>query len=261
MLTLENVRVEVVGAIATVTIDRPRAMNALNAATLYDLAAAFDAIDADATIRGVILTGSGEKAFVAGADIAAMTTMTADEASTFSRLGSGLFARIEKFDRPVIAAVNGFALGGGCELALACDFIFAAENARFGQPEVNLGLIAGFGGTQRLPRAIPYGLAMELLTTGRMIDAAEALRVGLVNRVLPTADLMSVTRSTMEMILSRGPVAVRITRELVRQTRQTSQNAGLEAESAAFGAIFETSDAREGTRAFVAKQTPAFTGK
>lgn len=261
MSTLENVKIDIDGAIATVTIDRPRAMNALNAATLHDLAAAFDTIEANESVRGVILTGAGEKAFVAGADIASMTSMSSAEAASFSRLGSGLFSRIEKFDRPVIAAVNGFALGGGCELALACDFIFAAENARFGQPEVNLGLIPGFGGTQRLPRRVPYALALELLVTGRVIDAAEAFRVGLVNRVVAQSELLPVVRATLDMILSRGPVAVRVTRELVRLTRETGLDAGLAAECDAFGQIFETADAREGTGAFVEKRNPAFSGR
>jgi enoyl-CoA hydratase len=247
------------GAIALLTIDRPDAMNAINGAVLDGLSEALDALEAAGDCRGLILTGSG-RAFVAGADIAAMKTMTPDDAAAFSARGSKLFRRLEQLPFVVVAAVNGFALGGGCELALACDFIYASEKARFGQPEVQLGLVAGFGGTQRLPRKVPYGIAMELLITGRMIDANEALRIGLVNRVCPPDGLLDDARAVLNEILAKGPVAVTVTRTLVQRSLDTSLDVGLTEETAAFGDIFGTSDRTEGVAAFLEKRAPEFGG-
>lgn len=247
------------GAIAILTIDRPDAMNAINGAVLDGLRDALDALEAAGDCRGLIITGAG-RAFVAGADIAAMKTMTPDDAAAFSSRGSKLFRRLEGLPFPVVAAVNGFALGGGCELALSCDFIYASEKARFGQPEVQLGLVAGFGGTQRLPRKVPYGVAMELLLSGRMIDAAEALRIGLVNRVCAPDALLDETKAALGEILAKGPVAVRATRTLVQRSLDTSLDVGLTEETAAFGEIFTTSDRTEGVSAFLEKRAPTFTG-
>ena len=259
--TFENIRLDIDGPIATITIARPKALNALNAATIGELGQAVDLIEANDGVRGVIITGDGDKAFVAGADIAAMKTMSPEDARAFSQLGSRLFRRIEQLPIPVVAAVNGFALGGGCELMLSCDFAYAANTARFGQPEVNLGIIAGFGGTQRLARKIPYGIAMELLMNGGMIKADEALRVGLVNRVVEPAELLPAVRKALELILSRGPVAVRETKRAVQQGLDTTMDEGLELESAGFGVCFGTSDAAEGIAAFLDKREARFSGR
>jgi enoyl-CoA hydratase len=256
-----NLRLEIDGAVAILTIARPKALNALNPETIDEIAAAITHIEATPSIRGLIITGDGAKAFVAGADIAAMASMETSAAESFSKRGSATLRRIEKLPIPVIAAVNGFALGGGCELALSCDFIYAAENAKFGQPEVNLGLIAGFGGTQRLTRKVPYGMAMELLLSGRIIDAAEALRIGLVNRVLPADELMTAVRATLDEILSKAPIAVRRSKALVQTAPDVTIDDGLAAESASFGEIFGTDDFREGTAAFLERRKASFTGK
>lgn len=261
MLELTNIRVGLVDGIATVTISRPQAMNALNPLTISELGQVVDWIEGDNGVRAVILTGEGPKAFVAGADIAAMRHMTAEQAEIFSKAGSATLRRIELLPLPVIAAVNGFALGGGCELAMACDFIYAAEHAKFGQPEVNLGLIAGFGGTQRLPRKVSAGMAMELLLTGRIIDAAEALRIGLVNRIVSADTLLEITTATLREILSKGPVAVRKTKTLVQTAPDVTIDEGLANESAVFGDIFGTEDFLEGTGAFLEKRKPSFCGK
>lgn len=261
MSDFTNIHLTVQDAVATITIDRPKALNALNPATIDELSAAVDLIAANSEIRAVVLTGAGEKAFVAGADIAAMAEMTAAEAEAFSKRGSGMMRRLEKLPIPVIAAVNGFALGGGCELALSCDFIYASDNARFGQPEVNLGLIAGFGGTQRLTRKVPYGMAMELLTTGRMIKADEALRIGLVNRVVPQAELMGAVMATVKELLSKAPIAVSRSKELVQTAPDTDIDTGLGNESSSFSTIFNTADFKEGVAAFLEKRPAQFTGK
>lgn len=257
MTTYANLVVEKSEGIATLTFTRESAMNALNAATFDDISAALDALDRET--RGLILTGAG-KAFVAGADIASMPSMSPAEAEAFSARGTSVFSRLEALTIPVIAAVNGFALGGGCELALACDFIYASSKARFGQPEVQLGLVPGFGGTQRLPRKVGHSVAMELLLSGRMIKADEALRIGLVNRVLDPEELLPATRATMLEILSKGPLAVAATKRLVHRALETDLGEGLTEESTSFGAIFETRDAREGVQAFLDKRSPDFTG-
>ena len=254
----ENLRYDLADGVATITFDRQAALNALNAQTLSELAAAIDQASAD-DAGAIILTGAG-KAFVAGADIAAMTTMSTKDAARFAALGNNLFRRIERLPIPVIAAVNGFALGGGCELAMACDFIYASDRAKFGQPEVGLGLIAGFGGTQRLPLKIGYGPAMELLLSGRIIGADDALRLGLVNRVLPGDELLASAEATAREIMSKGPVAVQVTKRLVQLAGDVGLDAGLREEIGAFGAIFATSDSKEGTSAFIEKRKPEFRG-
>lgn len=259
MSQFENISLHVDDdGVATLTIDRPNALNALNAATLQEIGQAVDAVE-DADAVALILTGAG-KAFVAGADIAAMRGMESREADRFAGLGSALFRRIEQLPIPVIAAVNGFALGGGCEIAMACDFMYASEKAKFGQPEVGLGLIAGFGGTQRLVRKVGHGMAMELLLSGRVINAEEALRIGLVNRVVPPDALMDQARATALEIASKGPVAVRVSKRLVQLAGDVSLDAGLKEEVGAFGAIFATADSQEGISAFLDKRKPEFRG-
>ena len=262
MSSFENLRLVVDGPIATIIIDRPKALNALNPATIDELDQAIDLIAANQECRACVITGGGEKAFVAGADIAAMANMDAQQAESFSRHGSGVLRKLELLPIPVVAAVNGFALGGGCELALSCDFIYASPNARFGQPEVKLGLIAGFGGTQRLTRKVPYGVAMELLTTGRMIDADEALRIGLVNRIVPREELLETVYTMLRTeLLARAPVAVSRSKALVQAALDTTLDEGLGLESASFATIFNTSDFREGVTAFLGKRDPVFTGR
>ena len=257
-MTFENLNYSLDDGVATVTFDRPAALNALNGQTLRELSGAIDQADAD-DVDALILTGAG-KAFVAGADISAMSAMSTKDAARFAALGNNLFRRIEQQPIPVIAAVNGFALGGGCELAMACDFIYASDRAKFGQPEVGLGLIAGFGGTQRLPLKVGYGAAMELLLSGRIIGAEEAARIGLVNRVLPGTELIDAARATAKEIASNGPVAVQVTKRLVQLSGDVGLDSGLKEEIGAFGAIFATQDSKEGTAAFIEKRTPAFRG-
>lgn len=254
------IRYEVDGPIATITIARPKALNALNAQTIEELDRAIDQATQDG-VRGLMITGEGDKAFVAGADIAAMKEMSEEQAQTFSQRGSNVFRKLELLPIPVVAAVNGFALGGGCELMLSCDFAIASNKARFGQPEVNLGIIAGFGGTQRLARKIPYGVAMELLMNGGMIDAAEAHRVGLVNRIVEPDQLLDEARKALELILSRGPVAVAQTKGAVQRGLDSTLDEGLAEESRRFGVCFGTADAKEGISAFLEKRKADFQGK
>ena len=257
----ENLHISVTDRIATLTVSRLKALNALNEPTLRELHAAIAEVAAAAaagTIGGLIITGEGEKAFVAGADIAMMSGLASDRGEEFAHLGSDVFAAIENLTIPVIAAVNGFALGGGCELLLCCDFAYAATNAKFGQPEVNLGLICGFGGTQRLPRKVGYGHAMELLMTGAVIGAEEALRIGLVNRVLPLEDLMPAVVKTMTTILSKAPLSVTRSKQLAQRSFDLPIAEGLAEECAVFGEIFASSDAKEGTTAFVEKRPAIF---
>lgn len=246
--------------IVTLTINRPKALNSLNAATLDALDKALSEVEANRDARAVIITGAGDRAFVAGADISTMPDMSSSDAREFSARGSKLFRRLEKLRLPVIAAVNGFALGGGCELALACDFIYASEKAKFGQPEVNLGIIAGFGGTQRLPARVGPSMAMELLLTGRTIDAQEALRIGLANRVLPADELMDAVQATLKEILSRGPKAVALSKALVYKAADLELDDGLAAETDAFADVFKSAQAKEGVQAFLEKRRPDFKG-
>ena len=260
MANFENLRLDIDGPIATVTLARPAALNALNDATITELAQAVDAIEADKNVRGVIITGEG-KAFVAGADISTMPAMSREQAIEFSAKGSKLFRRIELLPIPVIAAVNGFALGGGCELMLSCDFAIASTRAKFGQPEVNLGIIAGFGGTQRLARKVPYGIAMELLLNAQMIDAAEAHRIGLVNRVVEPEALLEEAQNALKKILAVGPIAVAKTKQAIQKGLDLTLDEGLAEETRLFGECFDTTDAREGVTAFLEKRKANFTGK
>jgi enoyl-CoA hydratase len=261
MGTYETILVARDGHIATITLNRPDKLNALNAQLLQDLARAIDAVGADGSVRCLVLTGAGEKAFAAGADIAAMKEMTAAEARAFAGLGHSIGARLESLAFPVIAAVNGFALGGGCELALACDFIYASDKAKLGQPEVNLGVIPGFGGTQRLARRVGVGRARELCYTGDVIGAEEALRIGLVNVVVPHAELLPKVNETAAKIASKGPLAIAQAKRVIERGADISIAVANELELQAFAGLFGSADQREGMGAFVEKRKAAFVGK
>jgi enoyl-CoA hydratase len=259
-MTYENLIVEIRDRVARVTVNRPKVLNALNERTVREIHAAFASLRADADVGVVILTGSGEKAFVAGADINELAVMTPLQGEASSRLGQAALREIETLGKPVIAAINGFALGGGCELALACHIRFASENARLGLPEVGLGIIPGYGGTQRLPRIVGLGLALELITTARVIDAPEALRIGLVNRVLPAADLIPACEKVAGEILGRGALAIRYAMDAAIRGMETDLTQGLEREAGHFGLLAATADMREGLKAFLEKRKPTFTG-
>ena len=246
------------GAVATLTINRPKVLNALDAATLGELGEAMRALQADASVRVVILTGSGERAFVAGADINELATLAPDAAKAHAELGQRVFERVERLGKPVIAAVNGYALGGGCELALACHIRIASDRAKFGQPEVNLGVIPGYGGTQRLARLVGTGLAAEMILSGVQVDAAEALRIGLVNRVVPHAELMDRAKHIARTISSMGQVAVRLALESILAASSTTLAQGLALEAKLFGESCASEDFKEGTTAFLEKRKPAF---
>jgi len=246
--------------LARVTIDRPDKLNALNATVIAELGDAVTRIETDAAVRGVILTGSGSKAFVAGADISELAAQTPMQGKARSALGQQVFRRLERCGKPVIAAVNGFALGGGCELAMACHIRIAADHAKFGQPEVKLGIGPGYGGTARLPRLVGKGRALELLLTGGTIDAAEAYRIGLVNRVVPGDQLLAESETLLRTILENGPLAIRTCLELVDAGLDTTLEQALSLEANHFGLLSATDDMREGTKAFLEKRKPAFKG-
>ncbi len=245
--------------VAVLTVNRPDKLNALNAQVIADLGNAVAELEAG-SVRAAILTGAG-RAFVAGADIAQMATMTPAQAKAFSYAGHELGARIENARFPLIAAVNGFALGGGCELALCCDFIYASTKAKFGQPEVKLGLMPGFGGTTRLPRRVGPGRARELVYSGEMIRADEAERIGLVNRVLEPDELMPAALKTAELIATRAPLAVRESKRVVLRGLESDLVTANELEAQAFATLFGSEDQREGTSAFIDQRDPTFTGK
>jgi enoyl-CoA hydratase len=249
------------GEIATVTVNRPQALNALNRLVVEDFARVLRDVRHDPAVRVLIVTGSGDRAFVAGADIAAMAQMTAIEGLEFSRLGHRVMQSFEDLAIPVIAAVNGFALGGGLELAMACDLIIASEKARFGQPEINLALIPGFGGTQRLPHRIGHARARELIMTGDMIDAKTAHQWGLVNKVVAAEQLLAETRSLAEKLASKSAIALRQAKAALRASFTMDEDAGLRFEQAAFGLTFASSDRVEGTTAFVEKRQPKWQHK
>jgi enoyl-CoA hydratase len=257
----EHLLVERDDAVATVTVNRPSVLNALNSATLRELDHLMGELAADDQVRAVILTGAGEKAFVAGADINELVTLTPDGAKAHAAMGQRVFDRIEHLGKPVIAAINGFALGGGCELAMACTLRLAAETAKFGQPEIKLGLTPGFAGTQRLPRLVGKGRAMELILGGGMIDAAEALRIGLVNRVGPGASLMDDARAVARGLAASAPIALRYAMEAINHGLETTFAEGCFVEASLFGLAAATEDMREGTGAFVAKRKPEFKGR
>ena len=241
------------GAVEIITINRPEALNALNADVLGDLKAAFEAVDQQA-VRCVIVTGAGSKSFVAGADIAAMSTMTQAEAEAFGKLGNDIFRMIETFPLPVIAAVNGFALGGGCELSMCCDFRVCSENAMFGQPEVGLGITPGFGGTQRLARLVGPGMAKQLIYTARNIKAEEALRIGLVNAVYPAEELMPAALKIAAGIAKNAPIAVRHCKQAINEGLEAGMDQAVVIEEKLFGKCFETHDQKEGMGAFLEKR-------
>ncbi|MFZ4617589.1 MAG: enoyl-CoA hydratase/isomerase family protein [Rectinemataceae bacterium] len=255
----QRILVEVTGGIATLTINRPEALNALDAATLEELLVALSGIAADRSLRAAILTGAG-KAFVAGADITAMSGMSPAGARAFGQRGQAVFSALEKLPIPIIAAVNGYALGGGLELALACDFIYASQAAKFGLPETTLGLIPGFGGSKRLARLIGPNRARELILTGRAIDAATALAWGLVNALYDPEELLPKAREAAERMAAAGPRAVASAREALAFGLEAGLDEALAHEAALFGLLFTSGDAREGMAAFVEKRKPVFTG-
>ena len=260
-MAYENLLVERDGAVLLVTINRPDKLNALNSPTVSDLAAVMDEAATDAAVRVIVLTGAGPKSFVAGADISELAVRTPVDGREHARTGQSVFDRIERLGKPVIAAVNGFALGGGCELAMACTIRLAADTAKFGQPEINLGLIPGYAGSQRLPRLVGRGRALQLLLTGEQINAEEALRIGLVNRVVPAAELLTEARALAQTLAAKAPIAVRYILEAVAGGLEMSFADAQDYEATLFGLIATTDDMREGTRAFLEKRKPTFQGK
>ena len=247
------VTTEIQGAVAIVTIDRPKALNALNPEVLADLKAAFEAIDQN-TVRCVVLTGAGDKSFVAGADIGSMSTMTKAEGEAFGKLGNDVFLEIESFPLPVIAAVNGFALGGGNELAMSCDIRICSDNAVFGQPEVGLGITPGFGGTQRLARLVGPGMAKQLIYTAKNIKADEAYRIGLVNAVYPLDELLPAAEKLAETIAKNAPIAVRACKQAINEGLQVDMDKAVVIEEKLFGSCFQSADQIEGMSAFLEKR-------
>jgi enoyl-CoA hydratase len=260
-LTFANVVYQKKQAFAYVTVNRPKVLNALNKATWADLRTAFEDARDDAAVRGVILTGAGDKAFIAGADISELARVTAFEAEQSSRFGQEVLDLIEDLGKPVIAAVNGFALGGGCETAMACTIRIAAEHAQFGQPEVKLGLVPGGGGTQRLPRLVGKGRALQLILSGGMISAQEAYRIGLVNEIVPATDLITRAEAILKQISANAPIAVKFALEVTNKGLETSQSEGLLLEASYFGLCAATEDKKEGTSAFLEKRAPQFHGR
>ena len=261
VLTLANVLYEKQGAIVYVTVNRSKVLNALNAATWQDLSSAFEDAKNDPAVRGVILTGAGEKAFIAGADISGLAQATAIDAERSSRFGQRVLDLIENLGKPVVAAINGFALGGGCETAMACTIRIAVEHAKFGQPEVKLGLLPGGGGTQRLPRLVGKGRALQLILSGGLISAQEAYRIGLVNEVVAAADLIARAEAILNEIAANAPIAVKYALDAVNKGMETSQDEGLVLEASYFGLCAGTEDKREGTSAFLEKRAPHFAGR
>src|ERR1700752_5374225 len=247
-LTLANVRYEKRGAIAYVTVNRPKVLNALNTPTWQDLRTAFENAQNDPAVRGVILTGAGDKAFIAGADIGELAQATAIDAEQSSRFGQGVLDLIENLGKPVVAAINGFALGGGCETAMACTIRIAVEHAKFGQPEVKLGLLPGGGGTQRLPRLVGKGRALQLILSGEMIGAQEAFRIGLVNEVVPAAELITRAEAILKQIFANAPLSVKYSLEAVNKGLVTTQRGDLSLEASLLGLRAGTDDKKEGTQ-------------
>jgi enoyl-CoA hydratase len=257
-----NLRVELRPPIAQVTLDRPKVLNALNAATFAELASAFEALAADESVRVILLTGSGGRAFAAGADIGELSAAaTPEEGRAFSLRGQQVFRRIETLGKPVIACIQGFALGGGCELAMACTFRLAAEDAKLGQPEAKLGVIPGYGATQRLPRLVGRGAALKLLLTGEIIGAAEALRIGLVDEVVPAGELMTRAEALAQSIAKNAPLAIAETLDVVEEGLSLPLDLALLREADSFGRMCATADKAEGTRAFLDKRAPVWKGE
>ena len=257
----QNLLFEKVDGIGTITVNRPKVLNALNKQTMMELKDVVGKIATDPEVAVLIITGSGEKSFVAGADIGEMRNLSAMEGRAWSKYSQGVFNEIENLPQPVIAAVNGYALGGGCELAMSCDIRVAAEKARFGQPEVLLGVVAAFAGTQRLPRLVGKGRAKELLFTGDQITAVEAYRIGLVNKVVTGEELISVAKELALKIMSRGPIAVSLSKAAVNEGMDMDFESAQAYEAEVFGLCFATADQTEGMSAFVEKRKANFTGK
>lgn len=260
-MAFENLLYDVRDRVAVITINRPDKLNALNRATVRELDAAAGQAASDAGVQAVLITGSGPKAFVAGADINELADQTPMGGKDYSLYGQQVLSRIEKMGKPVIAAVNGFALGGGCELALACHMRVASSNAKIGLPEVTLGIIPGFGGTQRLARLVGRGKAMEMILSGEMIDAAEAHRVGLVNRVAPEGEALAQAEALARTIMLRGPLGVKLAIEAVNEGLEMTLEEGLFLEATLFGLVTTTEDFKEGTRAFLEKRKARFSGR
>ncbi len=260
-MAYENLLVETEGRIATVTINRPKSLNALNPATMRDLRDALAEIGDRRDVGVVLLTGAGDKAFVAGADITGFKDLTAADALDFALSGQRILESIERLPQPVIGVINGYALGGGCELAMACDILIAADGAKFGQPEVNLGIIPGYGGTQRLARLVGRNVAKEIVLTGEMITAQRAYEIGLVNRVVPKEGLMAAAREMAEKILAKAPLAVKTAKIAMNRGLDLDLGNGCALEATLFAAGFSTKDKEEGVAAFLEKRKPAFTGR
>ena len=260
-MSFENIHYEKMGAIAYVTVNRPKVLNALNMATMEELRRAFTAIKEDAEVRVALLTGTGEKAFVAGADIGELAKHDAVSAKEYTHKGQSVLDLIENLGKPVIACINGFALGGGCELAMACTMRLASENAKLGQPEVKLGIIPGYGGTQRLARLVGKGRAMQQLLTGEMITAQEAYRIGLVNEVVPQPELIARAEAIAQKIIANAPLAVQYAMEAVHKGMEMTLQEGLYLEATLFGVCCATEDKKEGTTAFLEKRPAQFKGK
>ena len=256
-----NIRLEKRPPLAVVTLDRPQALNALNAQTLAELESVVEDLGADHAVRVVLLTGAGDRAFAAGADISELAAVVTEEGRAFALRGQGLFRRIETLGKPVIACIQGFALGGGCELAMACTLRIAADNARLGQPEVKLGIIAGYGGTQRLPRLVGRGAALKMLLSGAMIDAREALRIGLVDEVVPSAELMTRAEALAREIAANAPLAISETLRAVDEGLNLPLELALLREAGRFGELCATADKAEGTCAFLEKRPPDWKGQ
>ena len=260
-LTLANVLYEKSNGIARVIINRPKVLNALNTPTWADLRTVFENARDDDRVRGIILTGAGDKAFIAGADISELAQAGAFQAEESSRFGQAVLELIENLGKPVVAAINGFALGAGCETAMACTIRIAVENAKFGQPEVKLGLLPGGGGTQRLPRLVGKGRALQLILSGETIDAQEAYRIGLINEVVSAANLMARAETILKQISANAPIAIKFALDATNKGLDTSQNEGFALEASYFGICAATDDKKEGTSAFLEKRVPQFHGR
>jgi len=260
-MSFENLLVDREGAVAVVTINRPKVLNALNTQTIEELRRAMEELERDAVVRAIVLTGAGEKSFVAGADINELAVLTPAEGQEHARKGQAVFDAIEHLGKPVVAAINGFALGGGCELAMACTMRVAADTARLGQPEINLGIMPGYAGSQRLPRLVGKGIALEMLLTGDMITAARAYEIGLVNRVVPPADVVSEARKLAATLASKAPLAARYIIESVNHGFEMSQADAEFLEASLFGLVASSEDMKEGTRAFLEKRKADWKGR
>ena len=260
-MDFDNLLLERDGAVAVITVNRPQVLNALNVSTIDDLRRAALALKHDAGVRAIVITGAGEKSFAAGADINELAVQSPAQGKELALRGQHVFDLLENLGKPVIAAINGYALGGGCELALACTLRVAADTARIGQPEINLGIIPGYGGTQRLARLVGKGVALELLLTGRQITAAEALPIGLVNRVVPAARLLSDAKALAAELAGKAPIAMQYIIEAVNRGLEVSFDKGQFLEATLFGLVASTDDMREGTKAFLEKRKPDFRGR